>query len=80
MTLSLEAFISSREIAELCEKEHRNVTRDIRTMLEELGEAENPDLLSQYQGVCGNGVHPSTERTDIQLLRCGQASRHVTTV
>jgi Rha family phage regulatory protein len=30
--------ISSLEIAEMTGKEHRNVTRDIRTMLEELGE------------------------------------------
>lgn len=30
--------MSSREIAELCGKEHRNVMRDVRIMLEELGE------------------------------------------
>ncbi|MGC0155041.1 phage antirepressor KilAC domain-containing protein [Chromobacterium vaccinii] len=29
--------MSSREIAELCEKEHKNVIRDIRVMLDELG-------------------------------------------
>ena len=34
--------MSSREIAELCEKEHRNVLADIRTMCEQL----NLDVLT----------------------------------
>ena len=34
--------MSSREIAELCDKEHRNVLADIRTMCEQL----NLDVLT----------------------------------
>lgn len=47
--------MSSREIAELCEKEHKNVMADIRGMLEELGEtsakfsADLPDAYGRAQ-------------------------------
>ena len=39
--------MSSREIAELCDKEHRNVLADIRTMLNELG-LYAPDFSGTY--------------------------------
>lgn len=47
--------MSSREIADLCEKEHKNVMADIRKMLEELGEtsakfsADLPDTYGRKQ-------------------------------
>ena len=36
LTMPNQKTMSSREIAELCDKEHRNVMRDIRRMLDEL--------------------------------------------
>lgn len=40
--------MSSREIAELCEKEHRNVMADIRKMLDEL-EIQSADFSADYK-------------------------------
>lgn len=43
---NFENLMSSREIAELCEKEHKNIIRDIRRMLETLGEEIDGSNLS----------------------------------
>ena len=42
LTFNNELTMSSCEIAELCDKEHRNVLADIRTMCEQL----NLDVLT----------------------------------
>ena len=44
-----EKMMSSREIAQICEKEHRNIIRDIRRMLEDLGDYEDCSNLSSPQ-------------------------------
>ena len=44
-----EKMMSSREIAQICEKEHRNIIRDIRRMLEDLGDYEDGSNLSSPQ-------------------------------
>lgn len=43
---NFENFMSSREIAQICEKEHRNIIRDIRRMLEELSDESHCSNLS----------------------------------
>ena len=43
---NFENLMSSREIAELCEKEHKNIVRDIRRMLEDLGDDATGSNLS----------------------------------
>lgn len=45
--------MSSREIAELCEKRHDNVVADIRKMLTELG-LDAPDFSGAYKTSQGN--------------------------
>ena len=40
--------MSSREIAKLCNKEHRNVMSDIRSMLESLN-IQSADFLADYK-------------------------------
>ena len=47
--------MSSREIATLCEKEHKNVIRDIRTMLAELGDGS--DLSHVQETKDSRGLH-----------------------
>ena len=39
-------MMSSREIAQICEKEHKNIVRDIRRMLEDLGDEATGSNLS----------------------------------
>ena len=46
---NFENLMSSREIAQICEKEHRNIIRDIRRMLEDLGDYEDCSNLSSPQ-------------------------------
>lgn len=46
---NFENLMSSREIAQICEKEHRNIIRDIRRMLEDLGDYEDGSNLSSPQ-------------------------------
>lgn len=43
---NFENLMSSREIAQICEKEHKNIVRDIRRMLEDLGEETTGSNLS----------------------------------
>ena len=47
--------MSSNEIATLCEKEHKNVIRDIRTMLAELGDGS--DLSHVQETKDSRGLH-----------------------
>ncbi len=48
--------MSSREIAELTGKQHHHVMRDIRPMLEELGDEQNPFLDFDNSGANGRRV------------------------
>ena len=52
--------MSSREIATLCEKEHKNVIRDIRNMLDSLDGSllnhEYYQILTDERGYTGEGV------------------------
>lgn len=43
---NFENLMSSREIAQICEKEHKNIVRDIRRMLEDLGDDATGSNLS----------------------------------
>ena len=55
--------MSSREIAVLCQKEHKNVVRDIRTMLVELhGEGGVLIFEHTYTNPQNNQVYRSAKR------------------
>ena len=45
--------MSSREIAELTEKEHKNVIRDIRSMFSDVKLSEDEIVTSDYKDACG---------------------------
>lgn len=52
-TANAAQTMSTREIAELCEKEHKNVMRDAETMLEELG-VDGAQFLASFKTSQGN--------------------------
>lgn len=58
--LSMPLTMSSREIAELCDKEHMHVMRDIRTMMQDLGVAD--------EGYIHNWIHPQNNQSYPEYL------------
>ena len=65
--------MSSREIAELCEKEHRNVMADIRKMLAELG-LSTANFSAVYQADNGQQYECfNLPRRECDILIAGKA-------
>ena len=67
--------MSSREIAELCDKEHRNVLADIRTMCEQL----NLDVLT-FQHIYLDSMNLTLSMANFHSPKLGSAIIPLTTV
>lgn len=63
-----EMTMSSREIAELTGKQHAHIMRDVRNMLDELEEEQNPFLDFDYSGA--NGRRLEFFRLDREHVEC----------
>ncbi len=68
-TLGMTQTMSSREIAELTGKDHKNVIRDIRAMLDEL-EKDGSDLSHQYREEKDARGYTSCFHLDRELTDC----------
>ena len=72
---NFENLMSSREIAELCEKRHDNVIRDIRRMLDKLGinlTAPNLRALKNSENLTGSNLSPLKIQENSYLDKKGE--------
>lgn len=63
--------MSSQEIANLTGKQHSNVLRDIRKMLEELGDDSNLNHVEKVKDARGYTVYMNLPRREVEILLTG---------